>query len=115
MTPEQQEEETIDSFEKTTYAQVRLWDWIGRVVPWVALLIIAACYFFKWKIALEFTIESIAIMFGTLCFIWWWWALFKIAVAIKYIRTTHDKFTDLRNEFQTIKEFFKNTSNKDMD
>jgi len=115
MTPEQQEETSIDSFEKTTYAQVRLWDWIGRVVPLVALLIISLCYFFKWNSVLEFTLQLVAIIFATLCFIWWWWALYKIAVAIKYIRSTQDKFIDLRSEFRKIKEFISNQSNNDTD
>jgi amino acid transporter len=101
--------ERVEHFEKKTYREVTLWDWCGRVLPMVALAVIVVCHFFKWSTALELTLEVISIAFFIICFVWWYWAIFKIAATVKYLRETQERFISLTTELKKFKEAFKKT------
>jgi hypothetical protein len=97
----------IEYFERKTFREVTLWDWVGRMLPMSALAGIVVCYFFKWNNALELILEVTTVIFFIVCFIWWYWALYKIAVSVKYMRSSYRKFVHLHKEIDTVKKIIK--------
>ena len=100
----------VEHFERKTFKEVTVWDWLGRVLPMSTLAIIIVCYFFKWNTALELILEVATVVFFIVCFIWWYWALYKIAVSIKYMRASHRRFIDLHKEINIVKKIIKPNS-----
>lgn len=99
--------EQITHFEKKTYRQVTLWDWAARIAPMTVLLIVLVCYFFNWHNAMGLVLEAAAIVFAIVCFIWWYWAIYKIAVTVKYMRESQEKFVSLSEELRKFKSALK--------
>ena len=97
----------VEHFERKTFREVTLWDWLGRVLPMSTLAIIIVCYFFKWNNALELILEVSTVIFFVVCFIWWYWALYKIAVSVKYMRASYQKFMHLHKEIDNVKKIVK--------
>jgi hypothetical protein len=100
----------IERFERKTFKEVTVWDWLGRILPMSVLAIIIVFHFFKWNTALELVLEVATVIFFIMCFIWWYWALYKIAVSIKYMRASHRKFIGLYKEINTVKKIVKDNS-----
>lgn len=90
-------------FERKTIQEVRLWDWAARLVPLSALAVIAVCYWFNLHTVFGLIIEIASISLLIASFIWWYWALYKIALAAKYIRRTQESFKELGNEIKQLK------------
>lgn len=95
-------------FARKTYREVTIWDWLGRILPLTALAIIAVLYYFKWDTALQMVLDGIVILFFIICFIWWYWAIYKIAVTAKYIRSSQEKFKQVLTELRQFKKEMRN-------
>ena len=105
MTVEKKSQRTnADYFAKKTYKEVTLWDWLGRVLPMSVLAVIVVCYYFKWHNALDLVLEIATILFFIICFIWWYWAIYKIAVTAHYIKNAQDRFKSLTQELKKFKK-----------
>lgn len=91
-------------FAKKTYREVVIWDWLARILPLTVLASLSVCYFFKWNTAIELILEVSIIGFFVVCFIWWYWALYKIAIAFKHIRASQDHFKQLKAEIAKFKK-----------
>lgn len=104
--------EEVKKFERDTYQQVTIWDWAARLLPLTILASVIICYFFKWHTALELIIEMSAIGFAVVCFVWWYWAIYKIAVTIKYMRKSQEEFVSLKDELRKFKQAFRNPSDR---
>lgn len=91
-------------FAKQTYKEVTLWDWLGRILPMSVLAIISVCYFFKWHTALDLVLEIASIIFFIICFIWWYWAIYKIAVTAHYIKNAQERFRQIAQELRKFKK-----------
>lgn len=91
-------------FARQTYKEVTIWDWLGRVLPLTALAIIAVFYFFRWENGLQFVLDVIVVVFFVICFIWWYWAIYKIAVTAKYLKSSQEKFKQVLHELRQFKK-----------
>jgi hypothetical protein len=96
--------ENSEVFEKRTFQEVIIWDWLARILPLSVLASIAICHFFKWTTALDLIIEGASIAFFIICFVWWYWAIYKIALTAKYIHRSQEKFKDIGNEIKQFKK-----------
>lgn len=103
------EDKEFDFFERKTYQEVTIWDWLGRLIPLSVLAVIAVCYFLEYHDWLDLVIQFSSIGFLIFCFIWWYWAIFKIAKTVKYLRQSQKNFYDLLNEFRQLKRAVKTT------
>jgi RsiW-degrading membrane proteinase PrsW (M82 family) len=110
---DQEDLESLTQFERKTFKEVTWWDWLGRLLPLTVLAIAAVCHFFEWKSALDLILEASLVVFLIVSFIWWYWAIYKIAVTVKYMRNTQQKFLDVVAELRNVKkEIKKDDSNR---
>jgi hypothetical protein len=100
--------EELDLFERKTRQEITIWDWISRVLPLTTLAIISICYFLDYRSWLDIVIQVSSIGFLIVSFVWWYWALFKIAKTIRYLRQSQKNFYDLLTEFRDLKNSIKN-------
>lgn len=98
--------EDADHFARRTYKEVKLWDWLARILPLTVLTVLTVAYFFKWTNVVELVLDITVIVFFLTCFVWWYWAIYKIAVAVKYIRMSQEKFTEIKREISEFKKKF---------
>ena len=104
MTQKSKQKTDSDYFARKTFAEVTLWDWLARVLPLSVLAVVSVAYFFKWHDIVELILEVSAIVFLIICFIWWYWAIYKIAVAVKHIRLSQERFRQMKAEFSKFKK-----------
>ena len=97
-----------DQFAKRTYKEVKIWDWLARILPLTVLTVLTVAYFFKWTNVIEIVLDATVIVFFLTCFVWWYWAIYKIAVAVKYIRISQEKFKEIKQELAQFKNNLKN-------
>jgi hypothetical protein len=105
------EKENFEHFEKRTYREVTIWDWLGRVLPMVVLALISICYFFEWHTWLDILLEVTVGVFFIVCFIWWYWAIYKIAAMVKYLRQSQKNFQSLLEDLKNLRSSIKNRNN----
>lgn len=105
--------ENTSSFAKKTFKEVRIWDWLARLIPLSVLAILTVLHYFKWTDTISLILEISLILFVITCFIWWYWALYKIAASIKILQSAEEKFDAIRKEFKTLKENLSGTVDKD--
>jgi hypothetical protein len=105
------EKENFEHFEKRTYREVTVWDWLGRVLPMTVLALISICYFFEWHTWLDILLEVTVGVFFIVCFIWWYWAIYKIATMVKYLRQSQKNFQSLLEDFKNLRASIKNRNN----
>lgn len=107
------EVESVKQFEKKTFKEVKIWDWLARLLPLTVLAVASIFHFFQWKSALDLILEISLIVFLVVSFIWWYWAIYKIAITVNYMRTTQQKFLDVIAELRNVKkELNKDDSNR---
>jgi tellurite resistance protein TehA-like permease len=94
-------------FEEKSLREISLWEWLARILPLTVLAAVVILYFFKWHSALELLLEITAISFAAVCFIWWFWALKKIARTIKYMSNTQESLKEVLIQFKLLKKDLK--------
>lgn len=99
--------EEVSAFTESTKRQARWWDWIGRILPMVALAAITVLHFSNEFTLRDIVLDIVLISFLTLCFIWWYWAIIKIVSSTKYLQETYIKFKELSYELKGIKKDIK--------
>ena len=99
--------EELTDLEKKTFKEVTWWDWLARLFPLTILAIASVCHFFQWKTTLDIILEVSLVIFAIVCFTWWYWAIYKIATSIRFMRITQQKFLDVANELKKIKKDIK--------
>ena len=102
--------EDVQNFEKKTYREVTIWDWLGRILPLSVLAVISIAKLMEWDSLLSIVIQSSVIIFFIICFIWWYWAIYKIAVTVRYMRKSQEEFISVSNEIAKFKREFKKVS-----
>lgn len=102
-----------DIFARKTYKEVKIWDWLARILPLSVLAILSVCYFFKWNSAIDLILEVSIIVFVIVCFIWWYWAIYKIATTVKYLRNSQERFKELKAELSRFKKDIMNIGRQD--
>lgn len=100
-------------FARKTYKEVKIWDWLARILPLSVLAILSVCYFFKWNSVIDVILEVSIIVFLIVCFIWWYWAIYKIATTVKYLRNSQERFKELRAELSRFKKDIMNIGRQD--
>ena len=70
--------------------QLNFWNWVGRIAPLVALVIVIFLITFQFNTLLDYTIGFISIAFACIAFIWWWWVIQTIH---DFLYITIEKFT----------------------
>ena len=98
------ESKEVTEFTESTKRQARIWDWVGRILPMFALAIVLVLHFVKQHGLRDIALDAILIVFLTICFIWWYWAIMKIVASTKYLKNTYLKFKELSNELRNIKK-----------
>lgn len=96
--------ESVKQFEKKTFKEVKIWDWLARILPLTVLAVASVCHVFQWKSALDLLLEISLVVFLIVSFIWWYWAIYKIAVTVKFMKATQQKFLDVIAELRKIKK-----------
>lgn len=102
-------------FAKKTYKEVKLWDWLARILPLSVLAVVSVLYFFKWHDAVGLILEVSAIAFLIVCFVWWYWAIYKIATAVKHIHQSQERFKQMKSEFAKFKKELLNFGSHNVD
>jgi hypothetical protein len=97
----------ITAFTESTKKQARIWDWAGRILPMFALAIVLVLHFAKQHSLKDTALDAILIVFLTICFIWWYWAIKKIVLSTNYLKETYIKFKEISNELRNIKKDIK--------
>ena len=100
-------------FARKTYKEVKIWDWLARILPLSVLAILSVCYFFKWNSVIDVILEVSIIVFLIVCFIWWYWAIYKIATTVKYLRNSQERFKELKAELSRFKKDIMNIGRQD--
>lgn len=95
-------------FTKKTYKEVKIWDWLGRILPLTVLAVISVLYLLDETDLLTLILEITAISFLVICFIWWYWAIYKIATTVKYMYDAQTKLKEVLNEFRLFKRDLRN-------
>jgi len=98
----------VQNFEKKTYKEVKIWDWLGRILPLSVLAAISVAKLMEWNSLLGVIIDFSVIIFFIICFIWWYWAIYKIAVTVRYMRKSQEEFVSVSDEIRKFKQEFKN-------
>jgi hypothetical protein len=101
------ETEEVTAFTESTKRQARLWDWIGRILPMAALLTVTVLHFMNEYSLRDLVLNGVLVIFLSICFIWWYWAIIKIVSSTKYLKETYVKFKELSNELRKIKKDIK--------
>jgi len=109
---EQENFEKLEQFENKTVREVTAWEWAARILPLLVLVILSICYFFKWDSAVELILEITAVAFALICIIWWYWAIHKIALTVKYIKESQKKLMDVLVEFRKLKKDVRSKTEK---
>jgi hypothetical protein len=100
----------VEHFTETTKREARWWDWLGRILPLVTICTIAVLHYFKMYNIRDIVLDVAVIVFFTICFIWWYWAIKKIVYSAKYMQSTQQRFSEL---VQEIKKFRKEKGDLD--
>ena len=100
-------EDQVETFAKKTYREVTIWDWLGRILPLSVLAVISIAKLFELHSLLDIVIQFSVLIFFIICFIWWYWAIYKIAITVKYMRESHQNFISIQHELKRFKETFK--------
>lgn len=102
-------------FTKKTFKEVTIWDWLARILPLTVLAFVSICYFFDWTDVLGRILEVTAAIFFVFCFIWWYWAIYKIAATVKIMDDIQEGFKALKHEIKEFKDSLstKETNDKD--
>ena len=108
-------DEDAENFARKTYREVKIWDWLARILPLTALTCLAVAYFFKWSTAIELVLDITVVLFFLTCFVWWYWAIYKIAVAVKYIRLSQEKFSEIKEDLNDFKKSVRRFGRQDVD
>lgn len=97
----------VTEFTEKTRKEVRLWDWLARILPLIALVIITVTHYGNFHGIRDIIIDIGAIAFISICFIWWYWALRKIVSSVKYIQRAHERFIEVAQELRKLKKDIK--------
>lgn len=93
----------IDIVSDKTIKEVKWWDFAGRVVPFVALAILALTHLLDSTQLYHLSIIIIILAFFTTGVVWWWWSIYKIANIIIKIRQAQYKFNDVKEQLLKLK------------
>jgi hypothetical protein len=105
--------EEVKEFTEKTRQEVRIWDWIGRVFPLIALFAVTLTHFIELHTLRDVLLALNATIFIAICVIWWYWALRKIISSVNYIQKAHDKFLEVTSELKKLrKEIRQDDSNR---
>jgi len=99
--------EKVTAFTESTKQQARIWDWVGRILPMVALVTVLVLHVGEQHSLKEIVLDAILVVFLTICFIWWYWAIKKIVLSTNYLKETYIKFKEISNELRNIKKDIK--------
>lgn len=94
----------INDFTDSTSKEARWWDWLSRILPLVAICTIAVFHFFKLHDIRDVILDVAVIVFFTICFVWWYWAIRKIVASAKYLKSSNDKFASLLADFKKLRK-----------
>ena len=83
--------------------QLNFWNWVGRIAPLVALVIVIFLITFQFNTLLVYTIGFISIAFACIAFIWWWWVIQTIHDFLKLKNYASGKFKEIKKELESIK------------
>ena len=100
----------VEHFTDSTTKEARWWDWLARILPLVAICTIAVLHYFKMHDIRDMVLDIAVIIFFTVCFVWWYWAIKKIVYAARYMKSTQERFADLLKELRKFKK-----ESKDLD
>ena len=109
-TPEYQEQlrskflVILDIISDKTVKEVKIWDYVARVAPFLALAIIAVTYLIGASTLLHISIIGTIIVFFTAGVVWWWWSIYKIANIIIKIRQSQNKFKEVGQQIKDIRK-----------
>jgi hypothetical protein len=81
----------------TKVKQISFWQWIGRVVPMVTLVIIFLFYFYGDNNLLDNGIIIIITLLSFIPIIWWWWAM----DVMKWLSTLYHQTIEIQNNIMS--------------
>jgi len=93
----------ITEFTEKTRKEVKVWDWLGRVIPLTVLTILTVLHFAEFHTLRDTILNISFIIFLTVCFVWWFWALRKIVSSVNYIQQAHTKFLNITKELKKLR------------
>jgi hypothetical protein len=106
---------SLFKFVEATNKEIRIWAWLGAVVPISSL----AGLFFVWALGTESLLNTVMIVGATAMFtvavVWWWWALHVFRTLIYHWSHTKDSVEEVSREVKEIKNIFKDIFFKSRD
>lgn len=104
MIDERKEAQEVKDFTEQTTKEGKWWDWTARILPLVAICTVAVLHYFKLHDIRDLFLDIVVIVFFTICFVWWYWAIQKIVSAAKYLNNSRQRFADLAKELRKLKK-----------
>jgi magnesium-transporting ATPase (P-type) len=97
-------DKNTEHFTNSTIKEAHWWDWLSRILPMVVLCTIAVFHYFQMYHIRDTILDAAVILFFTLNTIWWYWAVKKIVVTVKHLRSTQTKFLDILQELKKLRK-----------
>lgn len=101
------QQDQITEFTEKTSREIHIWDWLGRILPLTALFSLAVFHYADLHDLRNLILGISLVVFFTVCFIWWYWALRKILSSVKYLQQAHQNFSELMLELKILKKNLK--------
>lgn len=99
-----EKEPNLKNFTEKTSREANVWDWLGRVLPLSAICAISVLHYFQLYEWRDWLLSTSVVVFFTICFIWWYWALRKIVITARYMQRAHEKFLAIAKELKKIRQ-----------
>lgn len=98
------EKQQNKSFLEKTEKETKVWDWLSRILPLVALSLITLTHFTDRTEIRDIVLNCVVVLFLTICFIWWYWAIRHIFNTVKHLRNAEKTFLDMAIELSKFKK-----------
>ena len=91
---------------------VGIWEWLGRVAPLTALMILCIVLAFDFTSWIDYFVSAISLLFAITAFTWWWWVIYAVKELNQLLSTTTERFDQVIKDIRSLKEDFRKKDKK---
>jgi hypothetical protein len=88
----------------TIKRSVGIWEWLGRVAPLTALMILCIILAFDFTSWISYLVSAIALLFAITAFTWWWWVIYAVKDIFRLLNSANKRFAEVLVELKNIKK-----------
>lgn len=93
----------VETQYKKKLKQVTIWEYLARVLPFVALFLLAAGYFIDQQNVYHIMLTAVIGTFFTIAVTWWFWAIKTIAHIFHVLDHTSENFSKIEKDLNDFK------------